>query len=770
LRFNFFAAALLALLLCLAGAGTVLAAAQTVAPWSVTPWSSADTNWLTNNSGQSYDPYVISTADELAGLAKLVTEGNTFRYKHIILSGDIDLEGKEWMPIGYFDTYTNQWFRAFSGTFDGRGYTISGLNCRSGRYGNLFGYIEDSGTVKNLVVEGDVAGSQTASDGAGIMAAWIDGTVENCVVDGNVKAGFTGGYRSYGGMVASLAGRGKIRNVITSGTLNSLSGMSYGGGILGYVQDSGVVIENCSVNVDSIRSVMSAGGIIGSNLGMTNAVYNNVSTAGLVFASSPAAATMGGVMGYAIGRYGSNNHWLKEPNNPNQPEYFDKSGYAAGKAASVAQLPIVSVWPLKPITLASGDTTNVSAGLYPRGGDPSGLVFQWTSSKPAVASVSADGAAVLLTGVADGKTQLTLRVSNPSWSGRGWISVSCPVTVGTGVGDNDRPPSEPASLTAEPGENQVALEWGAPSNSGSSPITGYEASDGTAAEDGTGAEWVPLGAGVTTYKFEGLKTGTSYDFAVRALNSAGEGDVATVTASTLGAAGGTKITSDSGIQSSQKAFVAQDLGIPEEQFREDDDGGVILLPEEVLTIVRLTWAEAEFDIDKVVSLPIVHKFVESVGALARFSFKLKGSALMADRAEDMLVVKVLSGDKAGSFSYAAAESEYGDKKFTVLKDGEIYAGEIEDDGDYELVLFVADNGDFDIDRTYMNVLDPSGILKRPANFINPEPGPGSPGPGPKPSSSPSLGGDGCSAQGFSILALAALAVVPFIRGGKRRPK
>ena len=67
----------------------------------------ADTSWYKEDG-----PYIIDSANKLAGLAKLVNEGNTFQKKTIKLGADIDLAGKEWKPIGKPGN-------AFQGTFEG---------------------------------------------------------------------------------------------------------------------------------------------------------------------------------------------------------------------------------------------------------------------------------------------------------------------------------------------------------------------------------------------------------------------------------------------------------------------------------------------------------------------------------------------------------------------------------------------------------------------------------------------------------------------------
>ena len=64
--------------------------------------------------------YFISTVEQLRALATEVNGGTTFSGMQIKLSNDIDLKSEEWMPIGRSD-------KAFQGTFDGCGYTISNL-------------------------------------------------------------------------------------------------------------------------------------------------------------------------------------------------------------------------------------------------------------------------------------------------------------------------------------------------------------------------------------------------------------------------------------------------------------------------------------------------------------------------------------------------------------------------------------------------------------------------------------------------------------------
>ena len=90
-----------------------------------------------SGKGTAEAPYVISSADELSIFRDLVNSGNDagFSIAAFKLSSDIDLDSKEWTPIG-----TNE--HPFSGVFDGNGHTISNLVINSsGSYNGLFGKV-----------------------------------------------------------------------------------------------------------------------------------------------------------------------------------------------------------------------------------------------------------------------------------------------------------------------------------------------------------------------------------------------------------------------------------------------------------------------------------------------------------------------------------------------------------------------------------------------------------------------------------------------------
>ena len=140
--------------------------------------ASADVSWY--DAGQT--EFVISTEEQLAGLAKLVNGGNTFEDKTVRLDADLSLVERDWTPIG-----------AFLGTFDGQGHLI---HIKSPLFGNIgaVGVGNNVGTVLNVNLSGDVSlvfnsnGQQTV----GVLAREACGTIRNCSFTGSISIEKTG--------------------------------------------------------------------------------------------------------------------------------------------------------------------------------------------------------------------------------------------------------------------------------------------------------------------------------------------------------------------------------------------------------------------------------------------------------------------------------------------------------------------------------------------------------------------------------------------------
>lgn len=173
-------------------------------------------------------PYQISTGRELVYLAQLVNDGNNFSGKTIVLTANIDLSlichaanGEtgaaevNWTPIGVGSANAKEQ-KPFSGTFDGQGHTISGLyiNNSSANQG-LFGYIDRSAIVQNLIVTGSVTTGGDATGGIVGKSPRNSGTVRNCGFYGTVTATGTSG---------GVVGGGKAENCwyYSDGTASNL--------------------------------------------------------------------------------------------------------------------------------------------------------------------------------------------------------------------------------------------------------------------------------------------------------------------------------------------------------------------------------------------------------------------------------------------------------------------------------------------------------------------------------------------------------------------
>lgn len=237
----------------------------------------ADTSWYDGEdavSGSSSDPYVITTAEQLAGLAQLLKNNeSTFEGSYFVLDSDIDLLNREWLPIGRFMTNTDNY--GFAGDFDGRGHSITGLHVSkvsnvSGETDMmtecpaLFGYLAPKGSIRNLYAEGVVKGNK--AQGASILVTWNTGTIDNCVVSGDVTAeGSVNPKRSYAGGISGVANGGVISNCVSYGSYTAETGWGYSGGFVGYAsQATKSTFLNCVGLAEKAKAGISQG-MIGAN-------------------------------------------------------------------------------------------------------------------------------------------------------------------------------------------------------------------------------------------------------------------------------------------------------------------------------------------------------------------------------------------------------------------------------------------------------------------------------------------------------------------------
>ena len=248
--------------------------------YTVSLAAAEDPGYTVSEDGKTYEVY---NAEGLKNIAELVNEEWKLGI-NITLTDNIDLTGIDWTPIGKDDN------KAYTGTFDGNGKTITGLTVTgSYKYAGLFGDIDENGTVKNVVLEGVQITSDNSSGYAGGVAGDSWGTIENCSVSGSVS-----GTTFAGGVVGSQWG-GSITGCNSSATVK---GVIFAGGIAGET-NSGASLTGCyatgDVTVENDGTNNShAGGVVGYNGGGTlTACY----ATGSVTGSGSGTIYVGGVTG-----------------------------------------------------------------------------------------------------------------------------------------------------------------------------------------------------------------------------------------------------------------------------------------------------------------------------------------------------------------------------------------------------------------------------------------------------------------------------------------
>ena len=247
--------------------------------------------------GTADEPYQIGNAAQLYWFAGLVNgtlpnveknaSANAILTADIIVNeGVLDankdlVSGKDfipWTPIGTSDV-------PYTGTFDGKGYTISGLyfNNPTSYYVGLFGCIGANGKISNVGVldsyfqfcalGGGVCGMnkngelQNCSNSSTVICSMQDGTggvcgynskgtVRDCKNTGSVRGkaplGGVCGVNSYG-TITNCFNEGTVSVTVTSGNVGGVCGNNYSGTI------------KCSYNTASVSGQYNVGGVCGSN-------------------------------------------------------------------------------------------------------------------------------------------------------------------------------------------------------------------------------------------------------------------------------------------------------------------------------------------------------------------------------------------------------------------------------------------------------------------------------------------------------------------------
>lgn len=260
-----------------------------------------------------YDPektvYYIKNASQLSGFRDLVNLGHNFSGKTVKLSSDINLNHKEWVPIGApceiaqhkdeKDVYIRPIVdrkTTFTGSFDGCGYAIYGLHIteksttdqfvglfrtldmavvqdlvladvfidiKDGNVGCLVGYSNRT-LLSNIVTDGTLRGRMCG----GITCMSTDTSFYYCVSNASIETnveessdiavgGITSEFQISDEFIRKSNGTDALVFIkcVSTGKINidgSKAKAIYAGGMYGYMMPSvvhGIVIDRCTVQI-----------------------------------------------------------------------------------------------------------------------------------------------------------------------------------------------------------------------------------------------------------------------------------------------------------------------------------------------------------------------------------------------------------------------------------------------------------------------------------------------------------------------------------------
>lgn len=251
-----------------------------------------DSSIFASGNGSESRPYIIDNVKRLQDFAAAVNAGENYAGKYIALAANLDLSDIAWTPIGTAD---HGKYNGFSGTFDGRGYTVSNVICGTGSASanyeaiGLFGVV-DGGTVKNLNVtitkfynRHDDSNYMTAMGGlTGVLTN--SGAIDHCSVSGGsqVASETSGPKAAVGGLVGWAKSGTLIANSWTDiglnyGTMTTDVDVSMGG-ICGKQEQNSLIANSASFG--SVPGMIMTGKLrVGGLVGQTSgAIYNSYTT------------------------------------------------------------------------------------------------------------------------------------------------------------------------------------------------------------------------------------------------------------------------------------------------------------------------------------------------------------------------------------------------------------------------------------------------------------------------------------------------------------
>ena len=242
------------------------------------------TEIMPNGEGTEENPYQITSLENLLWLRNEASKNNTYK-KFYKMMNDIDaLETKGWNDGAGFIPIGEEFWHAFTGTFDGNGKTITDLyinytskdvyvkytNNFATPYVGLFGCTREA-TIKNLELKNVNISGIVNKDGCdhicvgGLVGQNLRGAITGCSVSGNVTVDAINSISVLIGGLVGYNDHGEIKKCTASGNVTDIriiyAHAYVGNGLIGKNPDTSdsTYYGGCSTYY--------GGGLVGENFG-----------------------------------------------------------------------------------------------------------------------------------------------------------------------------------------------------------------------------------------------------------------------------------------------------------------------------------------------------------------------------------------------------------------------------------------------------------------------------------------------------------------------
>lgn len=162
------------------------------------------------------------------------------------LVNDIDFEYAFWDGVTKWAGDAVPDSEYFGGVLDGQGYAIKNINIRAGWNNGIIGQTNTTSIVRNLSVINLI--NQATSNKVGSIVSFNKGLIENCYLENTIKSDSQTNWNAHGGIVATNADSGVIRNCIVKVTAERV--FNNVGAAVGY--NYGEVVNTYALCTDAV--------------------------------------------------------------------------------------------------------------------------------------------------------------------------------------------------------------------------------------------------------------------------------------------------------------------------------------------------------------------------------------------------------------------------------------------------------------------------------------------------------------------------------------